>query len=71
MEQTTPTQEKSIGQATVPQENYMFGQKITPVAIYCMFIALGLINIAEFCFIVIISSKVSALCDRFHIVFYH
>jgi hypothetical protein len=61
MEQTTKEQ------ITPPQENYAFGQKITPVAIYWMLITLGVINIVEFLCLIGINFKVSALCGYFHI----
>ena len=60
MEQTTP-----------PQENYVLGQKVTPVALYWMLTALLIFNLVELLFIFSISAKVSAICAHLRIVFYH
>jgi hypothetical protein len=58
-------------QTTTTQENYALGQKVTPVALYWMLIALMIFNVIEFFFIVSTNAKVSAICAHLHIVFYH
>ena len=61
----------TMNEQTPEKENYALGQKVTPVALYWMLLALAILNIIELGFIANISAKVSAICNHLHIVFYH
>jgi hypothetical protein len=56
---------------TPEKENYALGQKVTPVALYWLIVALMVLNTVQLFVAVSTSAKVSAICSHLHIVFYH